>query len=233
MPKRPSFVYGVRVAKHRGRRRSSQDAAPSRRITGGGWLAGGAGSRSPSADRRAARLHPQPSGRGARPQPLDLHPARPTVRRRGRDAMGSQANPRRRVRAASRRAETKRDAAPETDCSRSSAAGARRGDGIESAASGLKARALPRIAAGLTAERDTDRTRRHTVVAFNHSLRPGSFRPVCARSRPRQQATRRLASSVITLARAQRVAAFEIGRWRSEKWGGVWGQVTLARVCSR
>ncbi len=90
----------------------------SRAATGRAWLAGGARGHSPGTDRRAARLHAQPSGRGARPQPLDLHPARAALRRDDRDAVGSQADPGRRARAAARRTETSRQATPSAADSR-------------------------------------------------------------------------------------------------------------------
>jgi len=65
-----------------------------------------AGGRSEGRARRAAYLHADAGGRGARGQPLHLQSSRPAVRRHDRDAVGHETNSRRRARPAARRAAT-------------------------------------------------------------------------------------------------------------------------------
>jgi hypothetical protein len=77
--------------------RESSPACPQRRA------GQGTGRRPRGATRRAARLHPNPGGRGTRRQPLDLRPSRAPADRDDRDAVGLPLDPRRRAPSAAHR----------------------------------------------------------------------------------------------------------------------------------
>ncbi len=158
----------------------SQDA-PRRTTVRRAWVAAGARCHSPGHDRRAARVYAQPGGRGSRPEPLHLRPARPPLRRDDRDAMGCQADPSRRARAIARRTERSRQATPSPADSRPAATRTRRR--YRTNPNRASRRRKPAPDRSRTQRRpNPDRTRRHTVVALDDPLRPRRVRPAGIRS---------------------------------------------------
>jgi hypothetical protein len=153
-----------------------QDAAPRRRAGGRAWLAGGARCYSPGLKRRAACLHAQASGRGARSQPLNVPPACAALRRHGRDALGRQAHPGRRTRATAGRTATSRQAAPSAARSRSSAAPTRRGDRTNPNRAGRGREPAPDRSRA-QCRRYPDSPRGQAVVALDDSVRPDPYCP--------------------------------------------------------
>jgi hypothetical protein len=150
--------------------RSSQDPEDTEAYgTLGAWHGRSASRRPRSGLRRAARVHAHPGGRGARNEPLDVHPPCPALRRDDRDRLGDEPRPGRRGRALRRGAEaTCASNAWTAREIRSQDRSSQRGDRPRS--SGALRREEPRPdRTRVERRRRTDIAGRSAVVAFDHS----------------------------------------------------------------
>jgi hypothetical protein len=115
---------------------------------------------------RAARLHPDAGGRGARRQPLNVRPARASAPRDGRDAVGHAPRARRRARAAPRRtATTGSQAHPTADARPARSLGAR--DRRQNPGRACQRQDPRRYRKAPQRRRNANGSRRQTVVAIN------------------------------------------------------------------
>ena len=154
---------------------------------------------SSGAVRRAARLHPQPGRRSARPKPVHVHPQSPTVCRDDRNALGREADPRRRARTPAHRTETSRQTAPCAGTPRPPTAPISRGH----RANPLRTRRRQESAPDCRSPQrrpGPNRTWRRAVVGLNCPLRSRPLEPATVRSRRPGRAAPSVTAGVNTCA---------------------------------